>query len=149
MPRTPEPGYEDRVRESFARTALMDTFAGRLLRVAPGEVDVEVPFAPGLAQQHGFMHAGAITTVLDTAAGYAAYSLMPAGAGVLSIEFKVNLLAPAKGESVVARARVVRAGRTITVVGADAFAVDSGHETHVATMTATMMTIYGRDGISG
>lgn len=149
MPRDPEPGYEDRVRDSFARQQLMGTLGARVMRVAPGEVDVELPVRPEVGQQHGFVHAGALASVLDSAAGYAAYTLMPADAGVLSIEFKVNLLAPARGERIVARGRVVRAGRTISVVAADAFGVEGGRETHVATFTGTMMTIQGREGVSG
>src|SRR5687768_8506856 len=114
----------------------METIGARLVRVAPGEVDVELPFREDLTQQHGFLHAGVVGTVLDSAAGYAAATLMPAAAEVLSIEFKVNLLAPARGERIIARGRVVRAGRTITVCTADAFAVQDGAERHVSTMTA-------------
>jgi len=139
--------FEKRVRASFARQPMMETIGARLERVAPGEVDIRVPFRAALSQHHGFLHAGAITTAVDTACGYAALTLMPAGAGVLSIEFKVNLLAPAKGEAIVARGRVVKPGRTITVCTGDVFAVESGEEKLVATMTATMMTVEGRPGI--
>lgn len=149
MPPVPEPGFEDRVRDSFARQRLMDTLGARLARVAPGEVDVELPFRDELGQQHGFMHAGAVASALDSAAGYAAYTLMPADAGVLSIEFRVHLLAPARGETIIARGRVIRAGRTISTVAADAYGVQDGRETHVATLTGTMMTIRGREGLSG
>ena len=124
----------------------MATIGARLLRVAPGEVDIELPFRADLTQQNGFLHAGIVATVLDSACGYAAFTLMPAEAGVLSIEFKVNLLAPAQGERIVARARVVRAGRTVTVCQADAFAVRDGEERHVSTMTGTMMTVLPRAG---
>jgi uncharacterized protein (TIGR00369 family) len=144
-----DPDYEERVRQSFARQRVMETIGARLVRVAPGEVDIELPFREDLTQQHGFLHAGIVGTVLDSAAGYAAFTLMPADAGVLSIEFKVNLLAPARGERVIARARVVRAGRTITVCTADAFAVQDGAERHVSTMTATMMTVAGRENVTG
>lgn len=150
MQRVPQdPDYEARVRRSFAKQRVMETIGARLVRVAPGEVDIELPFREDLTQQHGFLHAGIVGTVLDSAAGYAAFTLMPADAGVLSIEFKVNLLAPARGERVIARARVVRAGRTITVCTADAFAVQDGAERHVSTMTATMMTIAGRENVTG
>src|SRR5690606_8053415 len=111
----------------------------RLTRVAPGEVDIELPFREELTQQHGFLHAGVVTAVLDSACGYAALSLMPPEAGVLSIEFKTNLLAPAAGELLLARARVVRAGRTITVCTGDALMVAGGEERQVATMLATMI----------
>lgn len=150
MPFTPQdPEFEPRVRASFGKQAAMATIGARLTRVAPGEVDIELPFRADLTQQHGFIHAGILATVLDSACGYAAFSLMPADAGVLSIEFKVNLLAPAQGERIIARARVVRAGRTISVCTADAFAVRDGQERHVTTMTATMMTITGRENVTG
>jgi uncharacterized protein (TIGR00369 family) len=128
-----DPGFEARVRASFQRQQVMATLGARLTRVAPGETDVELPFRSDLTQQHGFLHAGIVTTILDSACGYAAFSLMPADAAVLSIEFKTNLLAPARGELLVARARVVRAGRTITVCQADGVMMDGGREVHVAT----------------
>lgn len=143
------PAYAERVRESFHRQRVMHTLGARLVRVAPGEVDVELPYRDDLTQQHGFLHAGIVTTVLDSACGYAAFSLMPAEAGVLSIEFKTNLLAPAAGELLRARARVVRAGRTVTVCQGDAFMRAEGGEKLVATMLATMMSVEGRPGISG
>ena len=144
-----DPDYEARVRESFARQRVMETLGARLARVAPGEVEVELPFRDDLTQQDGFLHAGIVSTVLDSACGYAAHTLMPRGAGVLSIEFKVNLLAPALGERVIARGRVVRAGRTITVCTADAFALRDGVERHVSTMTATLMAVARRDDAGG
>jgi uncharacterized protein (TIGR00369 family) len=139
-----DPGFEARVRGSFARQSMMATIGATLERVAPGEVDVRLPFRADLTQQHGFLHAGAIATVVDTACGYAALSLMPAGAAVLTVEFKVNLMAPGKGESIVARGRVVRAGRTLTTCAGDVFAVLGGEETLVATMLATVMSVQGR-----
>ena len=141
--------FENRVRQSFARQRAMETIGARLVHVAPGEVDIELPFRDDLTQQDGFLHAGIVSTILDSACGYAAYTLMPQGAGVLSIEFKVNLLAPAVGERVIARGRVVRAGRTISVSKADAFALRGGEERHVSTMTATLMAVAGRDAVSG
>lgn len=144
-----DPDFEARVRASFSRQRVMETIGARLARVAPGEVDVEIPFRGDLTQQHGFLHAGIVSTVLDSACGYAAFTLMPADAGVLSIEFKVNLLAPARGERVIARARVVRPGRTITVTMGDAFAVQDGRERHVAAMSATIMTVAGREHVTG
>lgn len=144
-----DPSFADRVRDSFQEQRVMHTLGARLVRIAPGEVDIELPFHDSLTQQHGFLHAGIVTTVLDSACGYAAFSLMPADAGVLSIEFKTNLLAPASGELLIARGRVVRAGRTITVCEADAVMVGEGAERHVATMLGTMMTIQGRSRVSG
>ncbi len=144
-----DPAFASRVRESFDKQRVMHTLGARLSRVDPGEVEIELPFREELTQQHGFLHAGIVTTVLDSACGYAASSLMPAEAGVLSIEFKTNLLAPAAGERLVARARVVRAGRTVTVCEGDAVMVTNGEERHVATMLATMMTVRGRPGVTG
>ena len=150
MPFTPhDPGFEARVHASFGRQRAMATLGARITRVEPGEVDLELPFREDLTQQHGFIHAGILAAVLDSACGYAAFSLMPADAGVLSIEFKVNLLAPAAGERILVRSRVVRAGRTISVCTADAYAVSDGAERHVTTMTATMMTVTGRENVAG
>lgn len=131
--------YESRVRESFARQRVMQLFGARLERVAPGAVDIAFPFREELTQQDGYVHAGVVTAVADSACGYAAYTLMPAGSGVLSVEFKVNLLRPAAGREFVAAARVIKAGRTLTVTRCDVHA-RSGTETKlVATMTATMI----------
>ncbi|MDX2009146.1 MAG: PaaI family thioesterase [Myxococcaceae bacterium] len=135
---------EARVRRSFERQRVMATFGVELLRVAPGEVDLRLPFRADLTQQHGFFHAGVIATVADSACGWAALTLMPEGAGVLSIEFKVNLLAPARGDAIVAKGRVVKAGRTISVVQGDVFALDGGNETLCTTLTGTMMVVQGR-----
>ena len=149
MPMQPkDPDFEARVRKSFARQTFMATLGATLARVAPGEVDLELTVRDALAQQHGSVHAGAITSVLDSAAGYAAFSLMPADAAVLSVEFKVNLLEPARGERIVARGRVLRAGRTLSVCVAEAWAYVGTRETLVATLQGTMMCVQGR-GLSG
>jgi uncharacterized protein (TIGR00369 family) len=136
--------FEARVRESFARQRAMETVGARLTKVAPGEVEIELPFRADLTQQHGYLHAGIVTAVVDSACGYAAMSLTPPGADVLSVEFKINLLSPAAGELLVARARVVRAGRNVTVCAGDAFMLTQGREKIVATMLGTMMTVGGR-----
>lgn len=136
--------YEARVRASFERQRFMQTIGAQLVRVAPGEVDVELPVREALTQQHGFLHAGALAAVADSACGYAALSLMPAGAAVLSVEFKINLLAPAAGDRVVARGRVIRAGKTVTVCWGEVTAYDGTSERLVATMVATMMTVRDR-----
>ena len=146
--KTQDPEFALRVRESFARQAYMATLGARLSRVAPGEVDIELPVRDDLLQQHGNVHAGALASVLDSAAGYAAFTLMPAGSGVVSVEFKVNLLEPARGERIEARARVVRAGRTLTSVAAEAWAITASGERLVATFSGTMMCMVGR-GVSG
>jgi uncharacterized protein (TIGR00369 family) len=123
----------------------MDTLGATLERVAPGEVDIALPYRQALTQQHGFVHAGALATVADSACGYAALTLMPADAGVLSIEFKVNMLSPAEGPMLMARGQVVKPGRTITVCRADVFSVATdGTEKIVATMQGTMMVVRGR-----
>lgn len=133
--------FEARVRESFARQRVMATIGARLSRVAPGEVEIELPFREDLTQQHGYLHAGIVAAVVDSACGYAAMSLAPAGAEILSIEFKLNLLSPARGASFAARARVKRAGRNITVCTGDLYALEGASEKTVATMLATMMTV--------
>jgi uncharacterized protein (TIGR00369 family) len=128
-----------RVRENFGQQRVMRLIGAELTRVTPGEVWIELPFRPDLTQQHGYLHAGIIATVLDSACGYAAYTLMPPGSSVLSVEFKANLLAPAAGERLIARARVLRAGRTITVCQADGFMRSGDAEHLVATMVGTMI----------
>ncbi|PYS76596.1 MAG: phenylacetic acid degradation protein [Acidobacteria bacterium] len=133
--------YEARVRASFARQRVMATIGAALARVVPGEVEIELLFREDLTQQHGYLHAGVVAAVVDSACGYAALTLAPAGAEVVSVEFKLNLLAPAVGERFVARARVKRAGRSITVCAGDLFAAAGGAEKAVATMLATMMTV--------
>jgi uncharacterized protein (TIGR00369 family) len=149
MPEPGNPRFEQAVRDSFAAQRLMTTIGARLARVVAGEIEIRVPFRPELTQQHGFLHAGVVTSALDSACGYAAFSLMPAGAGVLTVEFKTNLLAPARGEELIARGRVVRAGHTITVCQADATMLADKAETPVATMLATIMTIRDRPDLAG
>ena len=143
------PQFEKLVRDSFAAQQLMTTIGARLTRVAAGEIEIRLAYRPDLTQQHGFLHAGAVTSALDSACGYAALSLMPEGVGVLSVEFKVNLLAPARGDELIARGRVIRSGRTITVCQADAAMVTGGAETPIATMLATIMAIRDRPEIIG
>ena len=127
----------------------MHTLGASLIRVEPGIVEIELPYQTGLTQQHGFIHAGVIASVLDSACGYAAFSLMAADAAVLSVEFKVNLLAPAIGERLVARAEVKRAGRTVTVCSADAFAITGEQSKLVATMLGTMISVRGKQDLLG
>ncbi|NRF66083.1 PaaI family thioesterase [Aquincola sp. S2] len=143
-----EPGFEQRVRDSFARQAVMATLAARLEAIEPGHVVITMRHRPELTQQHGFVHAGIVSTALDSACGYAAFSLMPADAAVLTIEFKVNLLAPARGPDFRFLAEVTKAGRTISVVDGSAWQTDEqGRESRIATMTATVMTVRGREGL--
>jgi uncharacterized protein (TIGR00369 family) len=139
-----DPDYDARVRASFDRQRFMATLGARLIHVAPGEVDIELTPADALSQQHGFLHAGVIASIADSACGYAALSLMPAGAAVLSVEFKVNMLAPAAGDRLVARGRIIRAGRTVTVCWGEVTAYTADSERVVATMVGTMMTVRDR-----
>ncbi len=135
------PGFAERVTASFDRQAAMRTIGARLVRTLPGMVDIELPWNDGLTQQGGVLHAGIVAAILDSACGYAAMTLMPEGSEVVSVEFKVNLLARARGERIVARAKVKKAGKTITVVDADAFAITGEEEKLVASMTGTMMRV--------
>jgi uncharacterized protein (TIGR00369 family) len=132
------PGFEAAVRESFARQSLMATLAVSIERIAPGECDLRLPYSPAACQQNGYMHAGAIASVADSANGYAAYSLASPDTDVLAVEFKINLLAPARGDYFLARGRVLRAGRRLTVCQADVFAM-GGEESLVATMLSTII----------
>ncbi|HVC19814.1 MAG TPA: PaaI family thioesterase [Vicinamibacterales bacterium] len=138
-----------RIAESFGRQTLMALFGATLDRVAKGEVDIRLPYRPDLCQQHGFLHAGVVTAIVDSACGYAALTTMPDGVGVLSVEFKINLLAPAAGDEFIARGRVVRAGRTVTVCTGEVVARQNGAEKPIALMQATMMTVRGRDEVVG
>jgi uncharacterized protein (TIGR00369 family) len=140
----------DRIADSFARQDLLATLGARLLRVGDGEVDIELPWSDAIRQQHGFAHAGAIATIADSACGYACLTRMPAGSAVLSVEFKINLLAPAVGERFTARGRVVRAGRTISIATAEVIAhTADNRDTLVALMQATMMRVEPRNGARG
>ncbi|KQO23891.1 phenylacetic acid degradation protein [Acidovorax sp. Leaf76] len=141
--------YAARVTDSFARQGAMQTLGARLALVAPGAVDIELGWAAALTQQHGFLHAGMVATALDSACGYAGFTLMAADAAVLTIEFKINLLAPAQGERFRMEGRVLKPGRTITVCEGRAFAIEGGQEKLIATMGCTLMAVTGRDHIQG
>jgi uncharacterized protein (TIGR00369 family) len=146
----PSADFEERVRSSFERQQAMATIGAELTSVTPGTVEIELPYSSALTQQHGFLHAGIISTALDSACGYAAFSLMPENAGVLTIEFKVNLLAPGKGERFLFRGSVTKPGRTIVVADGQAYAFAADGEAKlIATMTGTMMTVTGRQGVEG
>jgi len=133
--------HEERVRQSFSKQAFMSTLGAELTAVVQGGVEIRLPFSPNLTQQNSYLHAGAITAVLDSACGYAALTVAADDKEVLTVEFKVNLLAPAAGEVFAARAQVKKAGRTLTVCTADAFAINGGKEKAVATMLATIMAV--------
>ena len=137
-----DPEFAARVRKSFDAQELMRLLGASLERVEPGEVDIALRHRPDLTQQHGYLHAGVLTAIADSACGYAAYTLMRADSEVLSVDFKLNLLRPADGERFVARGRVLRAGRTLTVAAADVVAAPGAgksEETVVATMLATLI----------
>ncbi len=139
--------FTDRVNASFARQKVMETLGITIKRIEAGAIEFDMPFADAFTQQHGFLHAGIVATALDSACGYAAFTLMPPDAAVLTIEFKTNFLAPAHGEHFRFIAHVVKPGRTITVAEARAYAVIGDDEKLVATMTATLMAVVGRTGI--
>ncbi len=143
-----DPAFESRVRASFARQSMMTTLGAFLERVVPGEVDIALPFRAELTQQHGFLHAGVTTSIADSACGYAALTLMPPEAAVLTVEFKVNLLAPAAGQLFIAHGRVLKAGRTLTTCSGEVFAIDGGAPKHVLAMLGTIMTVENRSGLS-
>ena len=143
------PGFEARVRESFARQAAMRTLGASLAVVEPGRVEITLPWAEALTQQHGFLHAGMVATALGSACGYAGFTLMALEAAVLTIEFKINLLAPAQGQRFRMVGTVVKPGRTVTVCEGHAYALDGGQEKLVATMGCTLMAVVGRDNIQG
>ena len=141
------PDADRRCRNSFARQQAMATIGASVVSVAPGEVELEMPFDLKLTQQHGFVHAGVVTMLCDTACGFAALSLMPEDAAVLTTEFKVNLLSPAKGERFIARGRVVRPGKKLMVCLGEVFAEDAGKRKQVALMTASMMVMDTATGL--
>ncbi len=144
-----DPDFSDRVRDSFSRQKFMDFIGARIETVEPGYCEVVVPFKPELTQQHGFFHGGITGAIADNAAGYASFSLMPADATILTTEYKINLISPAKGDALIARARVKKPGRTLTVVEADVFARDGDKETAVAHMLATMLCLHGKEDKAG
>jgi uncharacterized protein (TIGR00369 family) len=141
-------GCDDRVRTSFAKQGLMSTLGATLTSVAPGLVQIAIRPDPAISQQHGFVHAGAVSAIADTAAGYAALSLMPPNRGVLTTEFKINFVAPAVGDRILARGKVVKAGRTLTLAQTEVFAESGGQEKLIALLTATLMAVEGRAGVS-
>ena len=142
-------GFEVRVRESFSRLALMTTIGARLAKVAPGEVEIDMAVRDDLTQQHGYVAAGIVTAIVDTACGFAAMSLMPAGANVLTVEYKVNFLSPARGERLRAGGRVVKPGRALTVCTGEVYALGDAAPKVVAAMLATMVAVQGVPEVPG
>ena len=141
------PKFAEDIKQSFAAQPAMSSIGAELNLIEPGLIEITLPYREDLTQQHGYMHAGIVTTIADSAAGYAAYSLMPAGSEVLSVEFKVNLLRPAQGEAFLARAEVIKPGKTLTVVRADVFGISgTGTRELVATLQGTMFCMARAQG---
>ena len=143
------PDFDTRVRDSFDRQKVMHTLGIEIAKLSPGRIVLEMAHSDALTQQHGFLHAGIVSTALDSACGYAAFSLMPAEAAVLTAEFKINLLNPADGTRFRFVADVVKPGRTLTVCEARAYALKGQDEKLIATMTGTLMALVGRTGVAG
>ena len=135
--------FEKRVLTSFGQQSFMTLIGAKISHVAAGEVDIDLPFRPDLVQQHGYFHAGCTSAIADSAGGYAAFSLFKPGFGVLTTEFKINLIAPGKGDRLVARGRVIKPGRTLTICKSDVVAIERESETLIATALLTMMQIEG------
>ena len=146
-PRDPE--FEAKVRSSFANQTAMQTLGAVMGKVEPGQVEIELPFQADLTQQHGFIHGGIVTSILDSACWYAAFSLIAPDSAVLTVEYKVNFMAPAKGERLVSRGQVLRPGASITVCKGDVVAYDGGEEKLVTTMLMTMMILPNRPDLAG
>ncbi|WFE87276.1 PaaI family thioesterase [Roseibium porphyridii] len=135
--------WETRVRDSFSAQNFMAFIGARLVHLAPGGVDLELDLGPDLTQQHGYFHAGATSSIADSAAGYAALTLFPPEAGVLTSEYKINLLNPADQPVLLARGRVIKPGRTLTIARSDVYGLDDGTQVHVATGLFTLMSVSG------
>ena len=144
-----DPDFEAKVRESFGKQTAMQSLGALIGRVEPGEVEIEMPYRADFTQQNGFVHGGIVTAIVDSACGYAALSLSAPGTAVLTVEYKVNFLAPAKGDRLLARGEVVRPGSTVTVCKGDVVAYDGGDEKLVASMLTTMMLMPNRADLAG
>jgi len=138
-----DPNFERRVRDSFARQAAMALIGATMTRVSPGRCEIELPVREDLTQQHSYVHGGVVGMIGDSAGGYAAFTLMPVDSSVLTVEYKINMLAPAKGERLLAVGSVVKPGRTLSIVRADVYALEDGRETLVAAMQQTLMVMHG------
>ena len=143
------PNYKSMVRESFARQGLMDHIGAELITVQPGFSEIRLPYCNDVSQQHGLFHGGVTTSILDTAGGYAGLSMFEAGDGILTVEFKVNLIAPAMGEELIAKGEVVKLGNSLTVTRGEAIVIKNGIITPCAIMQQTLMRIVDRDDITG
>ncbi|HQS09422.1 MAG TPA: PaaI family thioesterase [Xanthobacteraceae bacterium] len=140
----PDPDFAQRVRDSFSRQPFMATLGAQLARVEAGRVEVILPFAEGLTQQHGYFHGGSIGAIADTAGGYAAFTLFPADSSVVTVEYKVNIMSPGRGERLIAIGEVLKSGRTLSIVRVDVFGEAGGVRSHCATGTQTLFCLAGR-----
>ena len=141
---SPDPDYAVKVRDSFDRQAAMTLIGASMTRLEAGFCEVQLPYRADLTQQHGFIHGGIVGMIADSACGYAGYSMMPAGASVLTVEYKINMLSPGKGERLVARGRVLKPGKSLVVTQCEVFAVQNGAEKLAAVMQQTLMVMHGR-----
>lgn len=141
-PRNPD--WEATVRSSFARQKVMNLIGAELGTLAPGHCEIRLPYRDDLTQQNGFFHAGITGAIVDSAGGYAGYTLMPAGSDVLTVEFKLNLLAPADGDILVAEGQVLKSGRNLVITRGEVYAIRNGKAVHCATMQQTLMTMHGK-----
>ena len=141
--------FRARIRESFEKQAVMRTIGAELTLIEPGTIEIELPFDEKLTQQHGFLHAGIISTALNTAGTYAAYSVLDPDASILTIEFKVNLMSPGRGERFLFRGEIIKPGNNLIVADGRAYALSDGPTKLIASMTGTMMVVKGREDITG
>ena len=139
------PAWEPTVRGSFARQKVMNLIGAEMGVLTPGHCEIRLPFRDDLTQQNGFFHAGVTSTIVDSAGGYAGLTLMPAGADVLTVEFKLNLLAPADGEYLIAEGQVLKSGRNLVITRGEVYAIKNGKATHCATMQQTLMTMHAKE----
>jgi uncharacterized protein (TIGR00369 family) len=139
-----DPDFESRVRDSFGRQPFMAHLGARITALSPGFCEITVDYQKALTQQHGFVHGGVLASIADSAAGYAAFSLMPAEASILTVEYKLNILRPGQGEAMIARGRVLKPGRTLTIVQSDVFARRNGAEAQVVASLQTLMCLFGK-----
>lgn len=143
VPRNPD--WDATVRGSFARQKVMTLLGAEMGALAPGHCEIRLPFRDDLTQQNGYFHAGITSTIVDSAGGYAGYTLMPPGSDVLTVEFKLNLLAPADGEYLVAEGQVLKSGRNLVITRGEVYAIKNGRATHCATMQQTLMTMHAKE----
>src|SRR5574340_1269454 len=138
-----DPLYAEKVRSSFARQKMMDFIGAKLTQVRPGYCEIRLPYRPDITQQHGYFHGGVIGVLADNAGGYAGYSLMPADASVLTVEYKLNILAPGDGDLLIAQGHVMKSGRMLVITRAEVYAERNGRRVHCAAMQQTLMTMHG------